>query len=43
LACAVGDHLPIELVLRVQALEAERALLAGGVSAAGLSSASELG
>ena len=27
LACAIGEHLPIELALRVDALEAERAKL----------------
>ena len=32
LACAVGDHLPIELALRVQAIEAQRAVLAGALS-----------
>jgi hypothetical protein len=41
LACAVGDHLPIELALRVQALEAERARLAGGLSPVSLSPARE--
>jgi len=31
LACAVGDHLPYELCLRVQALRAERTALAAGL------------
>ena len=35
LAQAVGDHLPYELVLRVQALRAERCALAGGFAPAG--------
>ena len=43
LARAVGDHLPIELALRVQALEAERArLAAGGLSPVSVSPAREL-
>ena len=42
LARAVGDHLPIELALRVQALEAERARLAGGLSPVSSSPAGEL-
>jgi hypothetical protein len=42
LARAIGDHLPIELALRVQVLEAERARLAGGVSPVSLSPGGEL-
>jgi hypothetical protein len=42
LACAVGDHLPIELALRVQALDAERILLAGGLPCPGVVSVREL-
>ena len=42
LACAVGDHLPIELALRVQALEAQRAVLAGALSWTSSAPAGEL-
>lgn len=42
LACAVGDHLPIELALRVQALEAQRAVLAGALSWTSWAPAGEL-
>jgi len=42
LACTVGDHLPIELALRVQALAAERAELAGTLSPTSRSPVGEL-
>ena len=42
LACAVGDHLPIELALRVQALEDQRAVLAVALSWTSSAPAGEL-
>ena len=42
LACAIGEHLPIELALRVHALETERAKLDGALSPTSGSPAGEL-